>query len=407
MPRSWCAVLLLLLITVALLPSIVLANPDELLNRSAILINEGKPSEALGLLHEAERRLPDPQLAAGLLGEAYLRLGMQQIAHGDDAAGREAFASAQRYLPDDPRPLQGMALAWMSAGQPAAALGPLHEAQTLAGKDPQLALLLGRAYYALGELTQAEEAWVEAAQAGSAEAAPLLEKVRRERQAEHNMSRDLAGRFSIAYAAGVSDALAATVLDVLQEAYGELGRDLGYYPETDIPVLLYAREDFQAVTRSPAWAGAVYDGKIRVPLGGMERMTPQLRALLFHEYTHVLVRFLGRGRVPIWLNEGLAELAGRRQFAPATSPHATQPLPPAALERPFTELPNELVPVAYAQSQARVERLAELCGSPALGELLRQLGNGLNWETAVAEAYAPCGYDWPRLQAEMAADPSP
>jgi hypothetical protein len=399
MSRTWCA-LLLLLGTSVLLPCLVLANPDELLSRAASLISAGKPSEALELLHDAERRLPDPKLAAGLLGEAYLQLGMRQIAHGDDLAGREAFAAAQRYLPDDPRPLQGLALAWMAAGQPAAAIGPLHEAQTLAGQDPQLALLLGRAFYSLGDLAQAEEAWVEAAQAGSAEAAPLLEKVRRERQAERTMSRDLAGRFTIAYAAGVSDALAGTVLDVLQEAYGELGRELGYYPETDIPVLLYAREDFRAVTRSPAWAGAVYDGKIRVPLGGVERMTPQLRALLFHEYTHVLVRFLGRGRAPIWLNEGLAELAGQRQYAP--SPRAySQSLPPAALERPFTELPNELVPVAYAQSRARVERLAELCGSPALGELLRQLGNGLAWEAAVAEAYAPCGYDWPRLQAEF------
>jgi len=399
MTRTWCG-FLFLLGSLILLPRLVLANPDELLTRAASLISDGKPSEALELLHDAERRLPDPKLAAGLLGEAYLRLGMQQIAHGDDVAGREAFASAQRYLPDDPRPLQGMALAWISAGQPAAAIGPLHEAQTLAGEDPELALLLGRAYYSLGDLTQAEEAWVEAAQAGSAEAVPLLEKVRRERQAEHTMSRDLAGRFTIAYAAGVSDALAGTVRDVLQEAYGELGRELGYYPETDIPVLLYAREDFQAVTRSPAWAGAVYDGKIRVPLGGVERMTPQLRALLFHEYTHVLVRFLGKGRAPIWLNEGLAELAGQRQFAPSHRAYS-QSLPPASLERPFTELPNELVPVAYAQSRARVERLAELCGSPALGELLRQLGIGLAWEAAIAEAYAPCGYDWPRLQAEI------
>jgi hypothetical protein len=29
------------------------------------------------------------------------------------------------------------------------------------------------------------------------------------------------------------------------------------------------------------------------------------------------------------------------------------------------------------------------------------LGSGLDWTSAVAEAYAPCGYDWPRLQAEL------
>ena len=79
MSRTWCA-LLLLLGTSVLLPRLVLANPDELLSRAASLISAGKPSEALELLHDAERRLLDPKLAAGLLGEAYLRLGMQQIA---------------------------------------------------------------------------------------------------------------------------------------------------------------------------------------------------------------------------------------------------------------------------------------------------------------------------------------
>jgi hypothetical protein len=76
-------------------------------------------------------------------------------------------------------------------------------------------------------------------------------------------------------------------------------------------------------------------------------------------------------------------------------------LPPAALERPFTELPDEQVPAAYARSRARVARMVGLCGWPALGELLRQLGSGLPWAAAVAEAYAPCGLDWPRLQAEL------
>jgi hypothetical protein len=46
-----------------------------------------------------------------------------------------------------------------------------------------------------------------------------------------------------------------------------------------------------------------------------------------------------------------------------------------------------------AERPTRVEHLAELFVCPALGELMRQLGNGLAWEAAIAEAYAPCGYD--------------
>jgi Flp pilus assembly protein TadD len=384
--------------------SSALADPHALLRQGGDLLRQGRTEEALVALHQAEKAFPSPAKAAGLLGEAYLRLGMQHLNQGAAPAAREAFAEAKRYLPNDFRPWQGTAIAWLHGGQPAAASGELHEALALAGQRSELLLLLGRAQYVAGELVQAEATWVLAAEHGAgSEAAPLLEKVRRELRAEQAMHRDLAGRFTLAYAPGVSDALAAQVLEVLEDAYQEVGADLGYYPDADIPVLLYAREDFAAVTRSPEWAGAVYDGKIRAPLGGVKRMSPPLRALLHHEYAHVVVRFLGQGRVPVWLNEGIAEMAGRRQFAAphGTAPPSGQRIDTAMLERPFSELPAGLVPLAYAQSHARVQRLVELCGWPALGELLQRLGTGASWETAVSSAYAPCGYDWPRLQSEL------
>jgi len=391
------------------LPFLAAAGSESLLNKGRDLLNDGRISEAIVALHDAERQLPDRSQASRLLGEAYLRLGMQHLKGGDEPAAREAFAEAKSYLPDDPRPWQGTAIAWMHAGQPAAAVGELQEALAMAGEQPELLVLLGRAHYAAGDLVQAEEAWQKAAElGGAAEVTALLDKVRRERQAESAMRRDLAGRFTLAYASGVSDSLASAVLDTLQDAYSDLGADLGYYPEADIPVLLYAREDFAAVTRSPQWAGGLYDGKIRVPLGGVQRMNSSLKALLYHEYMHVLVRFLGKGRVPVWLNEGLAEMAGRRHFKP---PQPKEPagrrLDPAALERSFAELPVELVPLAYEQSHARVQRLIELCGWPPLGELLQRLGTGAGWEAAVVAAYAPCGMDWPQLQAELKMSPPP
>lgn len=386
-----------------LLPVLATAGIESLVDKGVALLNAGRISEAIAVLHDAESQALDRSQTAGLLGQAYLLLGLQQLTNGDEAAGRRSFTEAKHYLPDDLRPWQGTAMAWLHEGQPAAAVGELQEALAIGGDRPELLILLGQAHYAAGDLIQAEEAWLKASSlTETEEVAALLAKVRRERQAETAMRRDLAGRFTLAYAPGVSDALAAAVLETLQDAYNELGRDFGYYPDTDIPVLLYAREDFAAVTRSPEWAGAVYDGKIRVPLGGVRHMTAPLKALLYHEYTHVVVRFLGKGRAPVWLNEGLAEMAGRRNFEP---PQPKVPdglrLDPAALEGSFRDLPNEQVPLAYAQSHARVRRLVELCGWPPLAELLQRLGTGEKWAAAIAEAFAPCGYDWPRLQVEL------
>lgn len=393
----------LLAILLALLPTLAAASPDLLLQKGIGQLNAGETAAAIETLHEAQRQLPDRSRVAAPLGEAWLRLGMQRLEAGDEAAAREALANAKSYLPDDPRPWQGTAIVWLHAGQPAAAIGELHEALAIAGERPELLILLGRAHYAGGDLTQAEEAWQRAADVGGGkEVTALLEQVRRERRAEHAMARNLAGRFTLAYAPEVGGTLADAVLEELQDAYQELGRDLGYYPDADIPVLLYAREDFANVTRSPEWAGAVYDGKIRVPLGGVERMTPQLRALLHHEYAHVVVRFLARGRAPVWLNEGVAEVAGRRHFAPPwQEPGPAAQLAPGAIDRPFGELPAELVPLAYRQSWTRVDRLVELCGWRSLAELLQLLGTGASWDAAVARAYAPCGYDWPALQVEL------
>jgi hypothetical protein len=106
-----------------------------------------------------------------------------------------------------------------------------------------------------------------------------------------------------------------------------------------------------------------------------------LQRTLRHEYGHVLVHQLCRTRCPVWLNEGVAiwgeedrdgdradwalnTIAGQELF------HLDQ------LAGPFTRLPPERVPVAYAQSYLAVRALVARHGARRLRELLSSLGGG-------------------------------
>src|SRR5205814_97190 len=68
-------------------------------------------------------------------------------------------------------------------------------------------------------------------------------------------------------------------------------------------------------TEAPSWAGALNDGKLRIPIGGVDAMNPELGRVLEHELTHSFIRSMARGRCPTWLNEGLAQLMEPRSAA--------------------------------------------------------------------------------------------
>ena len=136
--------------------------------------------------------------------------------------------------------------------------------------------------------------------------------------------------------------LGRQVLDELEADFQYLQRDLNVSPRETIVVLLYPNEAFRDVTRSPSWAGALNDGKIRVPVSGLTSVTPQLARVLKHELTHSFVRQATSGRCPTWFNEGLAELEDGSQLARFGKQLARifpQTPPYALLEGSFVRLP--------------------------------------------------------------------
>lgn len=92
----------------------------------------------------------------------------------------------------------------------------------------------------------------------------------------------------------------------LQEAYRILGQEFDYRPKYRISVILYDKDDFESIRDWKAGASGIYDGKIRLPFVGAGFSGDEIKGIVWHEYTHLLVNDISLGKAPDWLHEGLA-----------------------------------------------------------------------------------------------------
>lgn len=168
--------------------------------------------------------------------------------------------------------------------------------------------LLGRVYYDRADLEAALGVWNRAIAIApdDEELQAIIAKATKETAVESSMSESYTGRFLLQYDGERDEAMGQKVSAILESAYEDVGIDLGHYPERDILVILYTGKQFKSLTDAPDWVGGIYDGKLRIPAGGGIVSDEALEALLYHEYTHAAVHSLAGGRVPAWLNEGLA-----------------------------------------------------------------------------------------------------
>lgn len=132
-------------------------------------------------------------------------------------------------------------------------------------------------------------------------------------QADHERDFLTAGnpRFELAYDGQFPELLAAEadLLERLDRAYQEFGERFGAFPleQQRLRVVLYRASDFARLTGLGHWAGGVFDGTIRVPIGP-SGLDPRLDGVLRHELCHAFVQRLAGGNCPAWLNEGLAQV---------------------------------------------------------------------------------------------------
>jgi tetratricopeptide (TPR) repeat protein len=210
--------------------------------------------------------------------------------------------------------LVGQGYALLTKSEFTLALEPISQARKLVPNAAPAAMLAGWAHYRLNQTDLAIADFQNAQRLEpSSSVASMLEKAKRDKEAEGDFREGESSHFLVRYHGGASRQLASEVARVLEEQFASLRDELHYTPPEQIVVILYTQEVFRDVTRSPGWTGALNDGKIRVPVQGVETVSDQLTRILRHELTHSFVYQKTAGRAPTWLQEGLAQwMEGRR-----------------------------------------------------------------------------------------------
>lgn len=372
------------------------------------LLNKGEYYKALEQLQKAFSFYPYDETLRRNLAVAYMYVGKKEMENNRYPEAAEYFDHARELVPGNP--VYGMmrGIAFYLGKNYDAAKYELRRSIDEGNQSVDVYYFLGRAHYDSGELEPAIDylAKAQAVDAANKNVSELLEKIRRELAVESRMGKGHSSKFEISYDAEATSTLADAILDALESAYNRVGADLDYFPSARVPVILYTKKDYRSVTSSPEWSGGLYDGKIRLPVGGATELTPQLRSVLFHEYTHVVVNELTRGNVPTWFNEGLAEYEGRREYNPAMAELGSSAklgiyLPFTSLEGSFGGLSTKQASLAYQESYSLVNYMIGAYGWFNIKETLVNLGRRMPFEAALGKAlkgfdldYAGVVKDW-------------
>jgi hypothetical protein len=276
----------------------------------------------------------------------------------------------------------GYALSEMALGHDGIALSAVLDGLA---RDPEVAEL----HELLGDLRDREErveealsAWRESFRLNSNDR--VREKILKAER-EMNVGRDYdvaaTSHFNVRYDGDVDARLADEIMDYLEEQYGVLASEFRHAPPQPINLLLYPTREFREVTRAPEWVGGLYDGKIRVPLGGLSRLDPRAQAVLRHEMTHAFVHSKTRGQCPRWLHEGLAQIMEGRRLSRADTAKV------AELLRRIEPAEWESEGFSYPAALSLTLFLQERRGFDGLIWTLDEMGDGLDVDAALRRTY--------------------
>ena len=345
----------------------------------AEVINEGVVDSGYIATAEAQARSGGSVAVTRAALAHYAAAEFELSQHDPDRAiehfeAMEPFAGQQRELLY--ACLVGRGYALLLKSEFSAALDPISRARKLLPNAPSAPMLSGWAHYRLNQSDDAIADFQTAQRlAPSASVAGMLEKAKRDKETEGDFREGASSHFVVRYHGGATRSLASDVIHVLEDQFQSLRNELRYTPPEPIAVILYTQESFRDVTRSPGWAGALNDGKIRVPVQGIETVSDELTRILRHELTHSFIFQKTSGRAPTWLQEGLAQwMEGRRTNGDAATLVAIfdqgQGKPLRYYDDSWMRFSPGQARYAYAWSLAVVEMIEAREGGDGINRLL-------------------------------------
>lgn len=212
----------------------------------------------------------------------------------------------------------------------------------------------------------------------------LRDKIGREHRTQQKFIDESTRHFKVIFDGHENGNISRKVLGILDDAYRFVGKELNYFPDQPITVIIYTEKEFFDTTLAPGWAGGAYDligGKIRIPVKGVEGKEAELKRVLFHEYVHAMVDSITH-RCPLWINEGLAEYFSRNY-----PKRIGQVVPLNYLENSFVWLGGR-VGIAYWESHSAVSYLIERYGASRMKDLLISLSKGADMNQAFKETFS-------------------
>ena len=350
------------------------------------LIERGQDAEAEARLAALPQDALTNEQVRKAVSILWNNLGIVRLQSRGTASAVPAFKAAVALAPRDQTPRLNLTHAYVETKDQALTRGFLEETIQLAPNDPVAHLALADLLYDKDDLAGAMvhlEHGRQRTPAGSPQR-PYLDlvtaRVSRAEKAEEKYSARESSHFLVKFNGNEDYDTWTKVLDILEDAYRDIGQKFSYFPAKPITVVLHTKASFQGATGSPAWADGLYDGvlgRIQIPTQGALTDPAWLARVLRHEFVHALLhQRVEGGHIPQWLNEGLAmQLAGDNSW-PDLDRVIRGEVTLIALNRlegGWAGFPSDLATVAYLEGNSATAYLIDRYGMGKVQDIIEAL----------------------------------